>query len=107
MEILHTTGIHKQVGDPKKVRKKVPPFAPPQKGEIGGLTFFNFFLFVENIIDTAEAGPPRALGFSIFFSAAPSHLRLTRAEIHQKIGQGLGWGPSPRGACAVRPLPPR
>ncbi len=31
MEILHTTGIHKQVGDPKKVRKKVPTFAPPQK----------------------------------------------------------------------------
>ena len=27
MEILHTTGIHKQVGDPKNVRKKVPPFA--------------------------------------------------------------------------------
>ena len=31
MEILHTTGIHKQVGDPKKVRKKVPPFAPQQR----------------------------------------------------------------------------
>jgi hypothetical protein len=28
MEILHTTGIHKQVGDPKKARKKVQPFAP-------------------------------------------------------------------------------
>ena len=25
MEILHTTGIHKQVGEPKKVRKKVQP----------------------------------------------------------------------------------
>ena len=43
MEILHTTGIHKQVVDPKMVRKKVPPFAP-QKGEIEGLTFFQLFL---------------------------------------------------------------
>jgi hypothetical protein len=42
MEILHTTGIHKQVGDPTKVRKKVPPFAT-KKGGIGGLTFFSIF----------------------------------------------------------------
>jgi hypothetical protein len=25
-DIPHTTGIHKQVGEPKKVRKKFPPF---------------------------------------------------------------------------------
>ena len=43
MKILHTTtGIRNQVGDPKKVRKIVPPL-PPKKGEIGGLTFFSFF----------------------------------------------------------------
>jgi hypothetical protein len=26
-DIQHNTGIHKQVGEPKKVRKKFPPFA--------------------------------------------------------------------------------
>jgi hypothetical protein len=41
--ILHSTGIHKQVVDPKKVRKKVQPFAP-KKGEIGGLAFFSTFI---------------------------------------------------------------
>jgi hypothetical protein len=39
MEILHTTGIHKQVGDPNKVRKKVPPFAPPKKVRLEGSPF--------------------------------------------------------------------
>ena len=43
MEILHTTGIHKQVGDPKKVRKKGSTFCPPKKGDIGELTFFSIF----------------------------------------------------------------
>ena len=42
MGILHTTGIHKQVGEPKKVRKKVQPFVT-KKSEIGGLTFFSTF----------------------------------------------------------------
>jgi hypothetical protein len=43
MEILHTTGIHKQVGDPKKVRKKVPPFGPPKRWDWRAHLFFNFF----------------------------------------------------------------
>jgi hypothetical protein len=30
-EILHTTGIHKQVGDPKKVRKKGSTFCPHKR----------------------------------------------------------------------------
>ena len=49
MEILHTTGIHKQVGEPKtpkKGEKKVQPFVT-KKGEIGGLTFFLLFSLVE------------------------------------------------------------
>jgi len=30
-DIPHTTGIHKQVGEPKKVRKKVSTFCVPKK----------------------------------------------------------------------------
>ena len=52
MEILHTTGIHKQVGDPNKVRKKVPPFAPPKKVRLEGSPFFNFFPIMENTGNT-------------------------------------------------------
>jgi hypothetical protein len=51
MEILNTTGIHKQVGEPKKVRKKVQPFVT-KKGEIGGLTFFLLFSIVEKTGNT-------------------------------------------------------
>jgi hypothetical protein len=35
-DIPHTTGIHKQVGEPKKVRKKVSTFCVPKKA-----TFFS------------------------------------------------------------------
>jgi len=42
-DILHTTGIHKQVGAPKKVRKKGAHLLCSEKGENGGLTFFHFF----------------------------------------------------------------
>jgi hypothetical protein len=41
-------GIHKQVGEPKKVRKKGLHLLCFEKGEIGGLTFFStFFSIVE------------------------------------------------------------
>ena len=43
MAILHTTGIHKQVGAPKKVRKKGAHLLCFEKGENGGLTFFSPF----------------------------------------------------------------
>ncbi len=47
MAILHTTGIHKQIGEPKKVRKSFHLLCY-KKGEIGGLTFFStFFSIVE------------------------------------------------------------
>ena len=47
-DILHTTGIHKQVGAPKKVRKKGAHLLCSEKGENGGLTFFfTFFSIVE------------------------------------------------------------
>jgi hypothetical protein len=46
-DILHTTGIHKQVGAPKKVRKKGAHLLCFEKGENGGLTFFTFFSIVE------------------------------------------------------------
>ena len=47
-DILHTTGIHKQVGAPKKVRKKGSHLLCFEKGENGGLTFFfTFFSIVE------------------------------------------------------------
>jgi hypothetical protein len=39
MEILHTTGIHKQVGDPKKVRKQGSTFCPPKKVRSEGSPF--------------------------------------------------------------------
>ena len=39
IEILHTTGIHKQVGDPKKVRKKGSTFCPPKKVRSEGSPF--------------------------------------------------------------------
>ena len=39
MEILHTTGIHKQVGDPKKVRKKGSTFCPQKKVRSEGSPF--------------------------------------------------------------------
>jgi len=43
-DILHTIGIHKQVGAPKKVRKKGAHLLCFEKGENGGLTsFFTFF----------------------------------------------------------------
>ncbi len=45
-DIPHNTGIHKQVGEPKKVRKKVSTFCVPKKGEIGGLTFFSTFFSI-------------------------------------------------------------
>jgi hypothetical protein len=41
--IPHTTGIHKQVGEPKKVRKKGSNHLCFEKGENGGLTFFSPF----------------------------------------------------------------
>jgi len=44
-DIPQTTGIHKQVGEPKKVRKTFPPFVS-KKGEIGGLTFFSTFFSI-------------------------------------------------------------
>ena len=46
MEILHTTGIHKQGVDQKKVkkvRKKGSTFCPPEKVSLEGSPFFNFF----------------------------------------------------------------
>jgi hypothetical protein len=47
-EIFHIIGIHKQVGEPKKVRKKGLHLLCFEKGEIGGLTFFStFFSMVE------------------------------------------------------------
>ena len=46
--ILHTTGIHKQVGAPKKVRKKGLHLLCFEKGEIGGLTFFSPFFQYPN-----------------------------------------------------------
>jgi hypothetical protein len=47
-DILHTTGIHKEVGAPKKVRKKGAHLLGFEKGENGGLTFFfTFFSIVE------------------------------------------------------------
>ena len=51
MEILHTTGIHKQVGDPKKCEKRFH-LLPSKKDEIRGLTFFHFFSMVENTGNT-------------------------------------------------------
>ena len=42
MEILHTSGIHKQVGEPKKVRKKVQTFVT-KKGESRVLAFLLLF----------------------------------------------------------------
>ena len=50
MEILHTTGIHKQGVDQKKVkkvRKKGSTFCPPEKVSLEGSPFFNFFSIVE------------------------------------------------------------
>jgi hypothetical protein len=52
MEILHTTGIHKHVGDPKKVRKKRFHLLPPIKGEIEGSLFSIFSLIVVNTGNT-------------------------------------------------------
>jgi hypothetical protein len=37
--ILHTTGIHKLVVDPKKVRKKGSTFCPPKKVRSEGSPF--------------------------------------------------------------------
>ena len=48
MEILHYTGIHKQVGDPKKVRKKGSTFCPPKKVRSEDSPFFQLFPIVEN-----------------------------------------------------------
>jgi len=48
MEILHNTGIQKQVGDPKKVRKKGSTFCPPKKVRSEGSPFFQLFPIVEN-----------------------------------------------------------
>ena len=45
MEILHITGIHKQVGDPKKVGKKGSTFCPQKKVRSEGSPFFSI---VEN-----------------------------------------------------------
>ncbi len=45
MEILHTTGIHEKLGDPKKVRKKGPTFCPPKKVRLEGSPFFQFILW--------------------------------------------------------------
>jgi len=42
-DILHTIGIHKEVGAPKKVRKKGAHLLCSEKGENGGLTFFSLF----------------------------------------------------------------
>jgi hypothetical protein len=42
-DILHTKGIHKQVGAPKKVRKKGSNLLCFKKGEIGGSPFFSPF----------------------------------------------------------------
>jgi hypothetical protein len=39
MAILNTTGIHKQVGEPKKVRKKVSTFCVPKKVKSEGSPF--------------------------------------------------------------------
>ena len=53
MEILHTTGIHKQVRGSKEGEKKRFNLLPPQKGEIRGLTFFStFFSIVEKTGNT-------------------------------------------------------
>ena len=42
-DIPHTTGIHKQVGEPKKVRKKVSTFCVPKKVRSEGSPFFSPF----------------------------------------------------------------
>ena len=50
MEILHTTGIHKQGVDQKKVkkvRKKGSTFCPPEKVSLEGSPIFKFFSIVE------------------------------------------------------------
>ena len=52
MEILHTTGIHKQVRDPKKVRKKGSTFCLPKMVRSESSPFFNFFLIMENTCNT-------------------------------------------------------
>jgi hypothetical protein len=52
MEILHTTGIHEQVGDPKKVRKKGSTFCPPKKGRSEGSAFVQFFSIMEKTGNT-------------------------------------------------------
>jgi len=41
-DILHSTGIHKQVGAPKKVRKKVHTFCVPKKVRMEDSPFFHF-----------------------------------------------------------------
>ena len=44
--ILHTTGIHKEIKKDKKGEKKRFNVLCSEKGEIGGLTFFSTFFSV-------------------------------------------------------------
>ena len=52
MEILHTTGIHKQVGEPKKGEKKGSTFCNQKKVRSEGSPFFYFFSIVKKTGNT-------------------------------------------------------